>query len=98
MKNKLKKRLLNSLKNKNLGYLLPKGFYFVRKGLCPCCDKKVTFASFNPWLRDYFRCTNCFSIPRERALMVVIDKYYPDWRDLVIHESSPGYKGTSNKL
>lgn len=100
LKYETKKKIIKFLHNKNLGIFMPRFFYFAHKGYCPCCDKKVVFAvlNFNPWLRDYFRCTNCFSIPRERALMVIIDKYYPDWRNLSIHESSPGHKGTSAKL
>ena len=30
--------------------------------------------------------------------MVTLDKYYPDWRALSIHESSPGEQGPSIKL
>ncbi|WP_242117952.1 class I SAM-dependent methyltransferase [Aestuariivivens sediminicola] len=30
--------------------------------------------------------------------MLTIEKYYPDWRDLYIHESSPGIRGHSLKL
>ncbi|MCI0716192.1 MAG: class I SAM-dependent methyltransferase [Chlorobi bacterium] len=30
--------------------------------------------------------------------MLTIEKYFPAWRDLVIHESSPGNRGTSAKL
>ena len=73
-------------------------FYFSHKGYCPCCDRKVTFTAYNSWLRDYFLCSNCGSIPRERALMLIIEKYYPNWRDLHIHESSPSNRGASLKL
>jgi SAM-dependent methyltransferase len=73
-------------------------FYFSHKGYCPCCDKNVVFRSFNDWLRDNFRCSKCGSIPRQRALMLIIEKYYPEWRGLSIHESSPGEGGASQKL
>lgn len=73
-------------------------FFISHDGYCPCCDKNVTFSSANIWLRDNFLCSNCSSIPRERALMVIIEKFYPDWRNLKIHESSPVYRGTSKKL
>ncbi|MEJ0090072.1 MAG: class I SAM-dependent methyltransferase [Limisphaerales bacterium] len=33
---------------------------------------------------------NCQSIPRWRALMSVVAELYPKWRELKIHESSPG--------
>ncbi|NOS86107.1 MAG: class I SAM-dependent methyltransferase [Ignavibacteria bacterium] len=68
------------------------------RGICPSCNKEVVFRSRDSWLRDNFYCTNCYSIPRERALMLVIEKYYPNWKELKIHESSPETKGTSLKL
>lgn len=67
-------------------------------GHCPTCNQDVEFTSYKPWLRDYFTCSNCGSIPRERALMQVIDTYFPDWRDSIIHESSPGGRGASKRL
>lgn len=73
-------------------------FYFKQKGNCICCDKDVYFIARNPWLRDHFRCSNCHSIPRERALMFVIEKEYPEWESLKILESSPGRRGHSIKL
>ncbi|SCX92546.1 Methyltransferase domain-containing protein [Nonlabens sp. Hel1_33_55] len=78
--------------------LLANDFYFKYEGYCNCCDQKVTFSSRNSWLRDYFFCDDCKSIPRERALMRVIEEEYPNWRSLKIHESSPGNRGTSLKL
>lgn len=67
-------------------------------GKCPICEKEVQFQSNHAWLRDHFLCPNCNSIPRERALMEVIEMYYPNFRDLAIHESSPGGRGASEKL
>lgn len=88
----------NRIKNKIIERLVPTGFYFSQKGYCPCCEKEAVFKSTHPWLRDNFRCLNCRSIPRERALMVTIEKYFPNWRNLNIHESSPGNRGASVKL
>ena len=68
------------------------------QGHCPSCDTDASFVSKEHWLRDHFVCTNCGSIPRERALMRVIEMYYPNWRELRIHESSPGGRGTSIRL
>src|ERR1700690_3775655 len=68
------------------------------KGYCICCDKLVTFSSRYDWLRDHYICNNCSSIPRERALMFCIERYYPNWRELHIHESSPVIRGASAKL
>jgi SAM-dependent methyltransferase len=77
---------------------LPVEFHFRQKGYCPCCEKEVVFQSNNSWLRDHFICNNCASIPRERALMVTIEKYFSNWRNLDIHESSPAGRGASLRL
>jgi hypothetical protein len=68
------------------------------QGHCVVCDSHVTFFSENDWLRDHYLCNNCSSIPRERALMYCIEKFYPNWRELNIHESSPANRGASLKL
>jgi nitrogen regulatory protein PII len=74
------------------------GVFLQRKGWCPICEKAVTFSSREEWLRDHYLCSGCGSIPRERALMHVIQTRYPNWRELHIHESSPGHRGASVKL
>lgn len=72
--------------------------YLKIEGFCLICEKDVIFRSRHEWLRDHFLCSNCGSIPRERALMQVIKTYYPNYRDLKIHESSPVDRGASIKL
>jgi len=67
-------------------------------GYCPTCEREVTFVARNPWLRDHYCCSNCGSIPRERALMRTIETYFPNWQELTIHESSPGDRGASKRL
>jgi hypothetical protein len=67
-------------------------------GYCPTCREDVIFVAFEAWLRDYYCCSNCGSIPRERALMSTIDTHFPEWRNLTIHESSPGQRGASRLL
>ena len=67
-------------------------------GHCPACSRDVTFVASDAWLRDHYRCSNCGSIPRERALIVAIERYFPDWRSLTIHESSPANRGASKRL
>lgn len=62
------------------------------------CDAETIFSSKYEWLRDYYLCERCGSIPRERALMFCIERYYPNWRELRIHESSPVLRGASIKL
>lgn len=73
-------------------------FNYKQNGFCPICGNNTVLISDNTWLREHFRCANCGSIPRQRALMVIIEKYYPDWRNLSIHESSPGNCSITNKL
>lgn len=67
-------------------------------GYCPICETKVRFSSQEEWLRDNYLCSNCNSIPRERALMDVLKNNYPNWKKSVIHESSPGNRGASNRF
>jgi SAM-dependent methyltransferase len=71
---------------------------FKCSGHCPVCDSSVEFESPDSWFRDHLLCSNCGSLPRERALMRVIDLYFPRWRDAVIHESSPAKRGASIRL
>ena len=67
-------------------------------GHCSTCVQEVTFVAQDAWLRDHYLCSNCGSIPRERALMLTIEAYFPNWRSLTIHESSPGNRGASKRL
>ena len=46
-------------------------------------------------IRTEVLCANCGSLPRERALMYVIENFCPNWRELTIHESSPAPRGAS---
>lgn len=68
------------------------------EGFCPVCASETVFLAEHTWSRDNYFCTRCGSIPRERALMRVIDSFFPSWRDLVIHETSPGNRGASARL
>jgi len=69
-----------------------------KNGWCPICEKHRSFAATDAWLRDHYLCSGCESLPRERALMYLIQKVTPDWRFLRIHESSPEDRGASRKL
>ena len=66
-------------------------------GRCPVCEQEAVFASAEHWLRDGFKCSNCGSIPRERAMMRVLTQLAPHWRELALHESS-GCSVSSNRL
>jgi SAM-dependent methyltransferase len=61
-------------------------------GYCPICEAKTIFLEIDPWLRDFYRCVRCGSIPRQRAVKIVLEQYFPNWRELQIHESSPGVR------
>ena len=71
---------------------------FKHKGICDICETDVTFVSESEWFRDHLLCSGCASIPRERALMRTIKQFFPNFSDLVIHESSPVDRGTSTRL
>ena len=89
------KRFWKSLKSGNKAQTAP---VIQNSGHCPTCDQDVTFIAHNERLRDYYLCSNCSSIPRERALMLTIEQYFPSWRNAIIHESSPGNRGVSRRL
>lgn len=67
------------------------------EGFCPICRSPSTFSATDPWFREYLTCIRCVagSVPRERALMLVLDRLRPNWRLLSIHESSPAVRGVS---
>lgn len=71
---------------------------FSCNGWCPICETDVVFSSIHDWFRDHLLCSECGSIPRERALFRVKKERFPNYRDLVIHETSPGNRGASTKL
>lgn len=83
-------------------------FRFEVNGYCPVCEKDTEFVAERPdkiderwyagWFRNSLRCTSCNSPPRERAIAHFLTEYRPDWRDLIIHESSPGGAAFSAKL
>lgn len=63
-------------------------------GTCPVCGAETTFRSDGPWLRDHFACGACGCLPRERALVAVLERVRPDWRGERLHESSPSSRGS----
>lgn len=64
-------------------------FVFENAGYCPCCRSQTTFRALRSWLRDYYLCRSCGSIPRQRHLQAVLDTNFVGWEQLSIHESSP---------
>ena len=59
-------------------------------GYCPICESGTEFVMEGSWLRDQYRCLRCGSIPRWRAMAAILHELFPNWRQLAIHESSPG--------
>lgn len=70
------------------------------RAICPICESRQIFTIWSERYRDEFLCEGCLnhSIPRERALAVVLKRMFPGWRGLKIHESSPTYRGISAQL
>lgn len=78
-----------------LSHTLLNAYYYAHDGICLSCNKATAFIARNEWHRDHYLCQQCGSIPRERALMYIIKKNYPNFLDLHIHESSPAFRSTS---
>lgn len=70
------------------------------EGFCPICEAPAVFSAATDWYRDSLLCKGCEggSIPRERALAVVLNELRPNWRDLSIHESSAADRSISAKM
>lgn len=101
MSNRLKLNIFLSLLLCNFLYSITfshTNYFYEQKGFCVICNKKVIFSATNSWFRDHYHCPNCKSIPRERALLHVLSKVYPHYKNLIIHESSPSFRATSLKL
>ena len=75
-------------------------FVLEYRGICPICDGPATFRAEAPWLRESLMCTSCpnGSVPRERALALVLRETAPNWKDLQIHEAAPADRGISRVL
>ena len=75
----------------SIGYAMP---CVIRRGIvigyCTICQRRTAFIKEGDWLRDQWLCLRCRSIPRWRALVFVLEEYFPEWRGMTIHESSPG--------
>ena len=73
-------------------------FFLEHEGFCCLCDKRVTFRATGPYLRNTLRCPECNLGPRHRAIFWNLNKFLPKWRDMDIHESSPGGDKVSQRL
>lgn len=68
------------------------------EGECPVCETAAVFVSEHDWLRDGLLCSNCGSIPRERAFAWCLEAFCPDWRDRIVHECSPADRSISARM
>lgn len=91
-------RTTKKIERKLVNKLISESFFVQIKGYCPVCEKHVSFTATMTNLRETLDCPVCRSVSRERALMLIINKYYPQWRDKQVHESSPGNRGVSRIL
>jgi hypothetical protein len=83
-------------------------YVFQATGYCPVCEADSVFRAEHDkelpeiwhlnWFRGSLFCTRCASIPRMRALAETLRRFFPEWRKLRIHESSPGRTALSPKL
>jgi len=67
-------------------------------GWCPVCEQNTEFRAEDNWFRDSLLCANCGSLPRERAFQWALQTFCPNWRTLVVHESSPSTRQVSQRL
>jgi SAM-dependent methyltransferase len=72
--------------------------FYRHSGFCPICEGAREFTSKNQGYRESLHCSGCGSVPRERALALVLTRQFPQWRTRAIHESSPANRGISPKM
>ncbi len=70
------------------------------KGFCPICEKATAYEAHDPYFRSSLRCLTCDggSVPRERAVALLLNETRPNWRELAIHESAPVERALYRKL
>ena len=64
-------------------------FFKQNEGYCPICERETIFIEYRTWLRDAYLCLNCGSVPRQRSWARTLSRFVPNWRELIVHESSP---------
>lgn len=72
-----------------------KGLYRLNYGFCPICNSKTVFIAVNKWLRDNYCCVKCLSIPRQRAIVKVVNDLSVNDKFEVVHETSPSGPASS---
>ena len=69
-----------------------------RLGQCPVCAKCTFLLWTGDHARDRLLCVRCRSTLRHRAVVLALDRYFPDWKQLRIHESSPDGGASSTRI
>jgi len=64
-------------------------FYYEHYGFCPICQAPAKFVARHAWFRDHYHCAGCGSLPRQRALVQVLDEVIAGWRQMEVLEPSP---------
>ncbi|MCX7376733.1 MAG: class I SAM-dependent methyltransferase [Alphaproteobacteria bacterium] len=59
-------------------------------GRCPVCEHDTMFEMQAPKYYRSAKCASCGSWPAQRAFWYALTSLRTNWRDLTIHESSPG--------
>ena len=49
-------------------------FFYEHQGWCPICAAPARFTAREAWFRDHLLCGTCGSIPRERALALLLNR------------------------
>lgn len=60
-----------------------------KAGYCNLCDASTDYVYLGDNAREDVLCLRCGSIPRQRALHLLLAALAPEWRASRIHESSP---------
>lgn len=67
------------------------------KGICQLCNREVIFWREGRYWRN-LKCPSCKSTSRNRAFWYALNGAFPNWRQLAVHESSPGWDIVSQRL
>ncbi|MGA2186050.1 MAG: class I SAM-dependent methyltransferase [Bryobacteraceae bacterium] len=62
------------------------------EGYCPICESAARFEATQDWLRDWYVCMRCGTIPRQRAVVEILNLVAPGWKGMTVHESSPNIR------
>ena len=76
--------------------LISDKFLLSYNGFCPVCQSMTTFSTQHIWLRDFYICTKCKSLPRDRQIFKIIYKQNINFDIDSVLELSPGNNHIKN--